>query len=449
MIRAVIRHGREYTILIYFLVLLSLLHPSDSKVADSSLSPSLVKSRSKVSLPQQIKPQPQNVVQIVESEEYDGKTWLGHKSRWSDADGEECDPPPSTNAPEGFQFEGDWKIVTSANRDSLGWEYIWALNQPAMRKRLWLRTIVLIPKQPPTSLVATLRDQWNFKGFGVSFYKSLTFAKSFGMAFRLPIASNIEWWERNPALPSFSTAVAAYFPFTAIYQISGSLNVDFLAWVLGRSIRYAIYGASVVLLAICQMLFLPLALLLYPARRQLILPTFPLPTIPTAPPIFSLTISQRLGMSVNWRFTWESGCELRITYYYECMPTVLYLTELLHRNINNFQMMSNSNYNKNVAKEFSDTKLTNWLRRKAAAFGLSCGAPLPVPPHYFCTAALSMSGFYFSSPKQQQQQNKQQATVPSILTATATSKEDLAIESSSEAEESSAIKKAKVSSAAA
>jgi hypothetical protein len=133
------------------------------------------------------------------------------------------------------------------------------------------------------------------------------------------------------------------------------------------------------------------------------------------------------------------------------MPTVLYLTELIHRNINSFHMMSHNNNNKNnnVPKEFSDTKLTNWLRRKAAAFGLSCGAPLPVPPHYFCTAALSMSGFYFSSPKQQQQQIKQQASVPSILTATTTNKEDLAIESSSAAEESSAMKKAKVSTASA
>ena len=420
----------------YLLLLLSLQLPSVAHGTDSSSSSALVKSRSKVSVPQQAQPQPQNVVQIVESEEYDGKHWLGHKSRWSDADGKECDPPPTTIAPDGFQFEGDWKIVTSANRDSLGWEYIWALSQPAMRRRLWLRTIVVIPKQPPTSIVATLRDQWNFKGFGMSFYKSLTFAKSFGMAFRLPIASNIEWWERNPALPSFSTAVAAYFPWAAIYQISGSVNVDFLAWVLGRSFRYTLYGASVLLLAICQMLFLPLAVLLYPARRQLILPTFPLPMIPTAPPIFSLTISQRLGMSVNWRLTWESGFEFRVTYYYECMPTVLYLTELIRRYHNN---------NKNVAEEFSDTKLTTWLRRKAAALGLSCGAPLPVPPHYFCTAALSMSGFYFRSPNNKHMQPNKHPT-SSILT---TKKEDVTIESTAIPEESSATKQPKVSSAAA
>ena len=377
------------------------------------------------------------LLDLTRADECDGKHWLGHKSRWADADGNECDPPPTAAAPEGFQFEGDWKIVTSANRDSLGWEYIWALHQPAMRRRLWLRTIVVIPKQSPTSLVATLRDQWNFKGFGLSFYKSLTFAKSFGMAFRLPIAANIEWWERNPALPSFSTAVAAYFPWTAIYQISGSLNVDFLAWVLGRSFRYTVYGASVLLLSICKMLFLPLAVLLYPARRQLILPTFPLPTIPTAPPIFSLTISQRLGMSVNWRFTWESGCELRISYYYECMPTVLYLTEFARRY---------SNSKKNVAEEMSDTKMTNWLRRKAAALGLSCGGPLPIPPHYFCTAALSMSGFYLRSPNNKQLQQPSKHATSTILTANT---DDLSIESSSIADESPATKQPKVSSAAA
>jgi hypothetical protein len=375
--------GHGFCLLLYLLLLLTSAWTTQGADSSSSSSSALVSSRGKVSIPQQQQLQPQNVVQIIETEVYDGKTWLGHKSRWSDVNGEESEPPPTACAPTGFHFEGDWKIVTSSNRDSLGWEYIWAFNQPAMRRRLWLRTIVSIPKQPPTSLAAILREQWNFKGFAMSFYKSLTFANSFGMAFRLPIFSNIDWWERHPALPSFSTAVAGYFPWAAVYQISGSLNVDFLAWLMGRSIRYALYGISVLLLAICQFLFLPLAVLLYPARRQLVLPTFPLPTIPKAPPIFSLTISQRLGMSLNWRLSLQSGYEFRVAYYYECMPTVLYLTELFHGN-----------------KQITNTELTNWLRRKAAAFGLSCGAPLPVPPHYFCTAALSVSGFYFRAKQQ-------------------------------------------------
>jgi hypothetical protein len=393
--------GHGFCLVLYLILLLASVLTTQGADSSSSSTSALVSSRSKVSIPQQ--PQPQNVVQIIESEVYDGKTWLGHKSRWSDVNGEESEPPPTACAPTGSHFEGDWKIVTSSNRDSLGWEYIWALNQPAMRRRLWLRTIVSIPKQPPTSLGAILREQWNFKGFAMSFYKSLTYAKSFGMAFRLPIFSNIDWWERHPALPSFSTAVAGYFPWAAVYQISGSLNVDFLAWLMGRSFRYALYGISVVLLAICQFLFLPLAVLLYPARRQLVLPTFPLPTIPKAPPIFSLTISQRLGMSLNWRLSLQSGYEFRVTYYYECMPTVLYLTELFHRN-----------------KQITDTQMTNWLRRKAAACGLSCGAPLPVPPHYFCTAALSVSGFYFRA----KQQTVNRITKENLALATSYSKEE-------------------------
>jgi hypothetical protein len=138
-----------------------------------------------------------------------------------------------------------------------------------------------------------------------------------------------------------------------------------------------------IMLSICQLLFLPFAILLYPMRQKILLPSFSLPTVPTDPPIFSLKISQRIGMSLNWRLSWPNGYDFRVSYYYECMPALLYLIELIHRN----------------RKEVSDTAITKWLRRKAAALGCSCGVPLPIPPHFFCTAALGLNGFYFRGPK--------------------------------------------------
>ena len=95
---------------------------------------------------------------------------------------------------------------------------------------------------------------------------------------------------------------------------------------------------------------LPVALLLFPSRQQLVLPTFPLPTIPISLPVFSLTILQRLGMSIQWRASTESGREFRVSYYYEHIPTILHLTEIFY-----------------CSKQLSDTKLTNWLRRKVAS----------------------------------------------------------------------------------
>jgi hypothetical protein len=388
-----------------------LLSEGNTEVTSSAL----LKSRKPTSMASRIgnATSAQNVLQIFETEELDGKNWINHKNRWSNSDGEECEAPPSIESPPGYQFDGDWKIVTSTNRDSLGWEYIWSPHQPAIRRRVWLRALTIsaavAPKLPPSPTVrlpsiniVALRDQWNFKGFGLSVYKSLTFAKSFGVALRLPIMSNIEWWERHPELPSFSTAVAGYFPWMAVYQISGSFNVDFLAWAMGRSCRYALYGFSFLVLSICQFLFLPFAILLYPMSRKILFPSFSLPSVPTDPPIFSLKISQRIGMSLNWRMSWPTGYDFRVSYYYECMPALLYLIELIHRN----------------RKEFSDTTFTKWLRRKAAALGCSCGVPLPIPPHFFCTAALGLNGFYFKLPKSQQQlkQSQQQQSRSNLST---------------------------------
>jgi hypothetical protein len=385
-------------------------------------SSALVQSRSKAAAPhhqEQHHTQPQDVLQLVETEIYEEKKWIGAKSRWSDWRGKATEPPPTISPPSGYQFEGDWKIVTSTNRDSLGWEYVWSgQNQPAMRRRLWLRTIVVIPIQPPTSLAASLKERWNFKGFGMAFYKSLIFFKSFGMALQLPILYNLDWWERHPGLPSLSTSVACYFPFMAVSLISGSMNVDFVSWLLGRSFRYALYGVSVVLLAICRLMFLPVALLLYPVRNEIILPDFPLPTIPNTPPVYSLTVQQRLGMSISWRVSTERGYEFRVSYWYVYLPTVMYLYEMFSRN----------------KQPQSGTKLTNWLRRKITSFGLSTGGPIPSKPHYFCTACLQMSGFYFRRPK-----TSSRSETVAIQTAVKDDDEELI--------EQSTVKKQRVSSA--
>lgn len=374
------RIRRNCNVLIGILVL-ALLCCTPCCADSSSL---VVNARSKAAIRQQQQPPPtSDVLQIVETEMYgDDKEWSGAKSRWSDLKGRVSEPPPTIEPPKGYQFEGDWKIVTSTNRDSLGWEYVWSPENPAMRRRLWLRTLVPIPIQPSKSLVASLKEHWNFKGFGVSIYKSLIFARSMGIVFRLPILYNFDWWERHPALPAVSTAAGCYYPPMAIYLISGSLNVDFVAWFLGRSSRYALYGLCVVLLTITRLMFLPVALLLYPSRKKLVLPIFPLPTIPNTPAVYSLTISQRLGMTVSWRISASRGYEFRTSYWFAYLPTMLHLFELFHNN----------------KQTLSDTRLTNWLRRKTATMGVSAGGPIPMPPKYFVTAGMTMSGFHFRNP---------------------------------------------------
>jgi hypothetical protein len=350
-------------------------------VAADVLSPSpLVKSRNRISPPEPPQ-EARNVLQVVETEIFNGSDWIGAKNRWSDLKGRPSNPPPSIEPPQGYQFEGDWKIVTSSNRDSLGWEYVWSEKKTARRRRLWLRTIMehLPPTcSEPTSLLASLSDNWNFKGFGISVYKSLLSARSIGIALRLPILSNFDWWERHPALPSLSTTITGYFPWALIFGVSGSLNVDFIAWALGRSFRYALVGLSAAMLALCRLLFLPISVLLFPVYRRLVLPSFPLPPVPTIPPVYSLSIQQRIGMTISWRISQERGYEFRLSYWFTYLPTILYFLEIISRN-----------------KQATETRLTNWLRRKTGSIGIDTGGPTPVQPHYFLSAALSLSGFYF------------------------------------------------------
>jgi hypothetical protein len=48
-------------------------------------------------------------------------------------------------------------------------------------------------------------DDYNFKGYGLFIYKSFIHPKAAGLAFRVPIFDNWNWWACIPALPSISS----------------------------------------------------------------------------------------------------------------------------------------------------------------------------------------------------------------------------------------------------
>ena len=403
-----------------------------------------------------------SILQVLETEVYDGSEWRGaYPSRWTSPEtNRESAPPPSLEPPRGHVFEGSWKIVTSTtSRDALGWEYHWTKDQPAQRTRTWLRTVV--PKQqqsmvrPPTArerqrlfptsnnlppiltrttsaVVQSLQDHWNFKGYGLTFYKSLLFWKSFGMAFRIPLLSNFDWWDRHPELPSVTSSIGLYFPFMLVGFLNASVNIDWLQWMSWRVLRYIHVLLRALVVYTLHALTLPVLFLLAPHRKTLERPSWipsKIPPLPNDPPVYSLVLSQRLGVSLSWRYSKQRGYEFRLSQWFVYVPTIVYLTEVLHRQVQKILLPSSSsstsqqqqqqqpqpqqqaNNNSDEQQQESttvDNRLLQWLRQKTGSLGLSVGRPTPDAPHFSCSGLLSLSGFHLvkRNPLQQQQERR-------------------------------------------
>ena len=74
------------------------------------------------------------IVQVLENEVWDASTnsWKAVGDRWTNERGQISLSPPEVQPPNGFKFEGDWKIVVSGG-DS--WEYQFQYLRPPKRRR--------------------------------------------------------------------------------------------------------------------------------------------------------------------------------------------------------------------------------------------------------------------------------------------------------------------------
>jgi hypothetical protein len=365
------------------------------------------------------------VLQITETELWDGAKWKSGDSRWtmnrsSDSkigravglkDGKPCVSPAKQEAPEGWQFDRDWKIVTGgASRDSYGWEYTVAQPFPA-RQRVWLRNLVPDDDSGPKKETFKIRrkasskslekqdkrrrsrklprfmqavaDDFNFKGFGMSFYKSLVFAESFGMAFRLPLTFNFGRWETNPGLPSVSSTIGLFFPGTASLSINTSVRLEFLKWISSRIVEITVYLLVATFWTFWRGMVLALSASVYPFTRRLYQPPIPLasPWARPSTPNYSRTIEERLGCSVSWRLSRTRGYEFRVMYWHYYAPTLASFWPVV----------------KGLASFLEGKKATmpDWWARRSAAAGLSTSWPIPDDPHVTSSLAMSLSGFYF------------------------------------------------------
>ena len=177
--------------------------------------------------------------------------------------------PQSCTPPRNYLFSGEWKIdMAGETRDGFGWEYYAGkYDGLGRRRRRWVRELrrisssssssssVLIDKTTDKrkksiqqqkartkaqiarsrdrNMFQTLQKQYNFKGFGWSFYKSLLFMRSFGAAIRLPLSSNLDFYDQHAAWPYISTSTYFGYPWVVATFLNASLPVEAIKYIIG------------------------------------------------------------------------------------------------------------------------------------------------------------------------------------------------------------------------
>ncbi len=328
----------------------------------------------------------------------------------------------------------------SQTTDKLGWQYIGTTR----RRRTWLRSIVREEEKETTtvstvgtrrasllySVLECIKEDWNFKGFGLSLYKSLLFLESFGFALRIPLSQNLDWCERHPLFPSISSSVGVYYPPTVALFFSVGANVDYMKWSIQRMLQHLKIYTRKLLVKLLRILVsiasLPLLMLNHhqvsstESRVQQWISSIPISSHPQQqiPSRLNVDISERVGMSVSWRISRHRGYEFRVSYWHSYLPTILYLHSLL--------------------RLFDKLPMEYWLRRQSGSLGISTSGPTPSPPHVSCSACLSLSGFHLQSGKEQLE-TKIKSTSSTDEQVTPTKRDEI----EENAEESSGVKVAR------
>lgn len=339
---------KRTVILIYFFLFLHVSRSSDSSTNLVGGASTRTAISSKGDL--------RNVVEIFEHEEVIGnqrsKSWANKSWQTSTT----SSPPPSEiMPPEGHEWSSDWD-------NSDGWYYY----RDGKRRRRWSRRIE--PLSQPLSLKPAARydrllnfiiNDYAFKGYGISVYKSLIFRNALGISFRLPISLNFGSLERRPFIPIASASFGLFHPLTVATYLNFSLPMELL--------RYAVWTIMFSISNLMTSLFLyAFGYGVDGANNQLKMPGLR----------YSTSISERLGVSFSWRWSSYRGFEKRFNFYHVYLPTLDWLL---------------SNRQKHAGS------LPSFLREKFASCGLAMSGPLPQWPFFSASAIFSLSGLYYKN----------------------------------------------------
>lgn len=268
------------------------------------------------------------------------------------------------------------------------------------------RTPILPKFLLPAVWIRAVRDDFNFKGWGWTFYKSLQTTDSVGLALKLPLTYNFDTWERHPALPSVGSSVCVYSPDTIVFFVSGSMRVEWIKWASSRIFYYMVLAVCQIIGNLVRGLCLAVSAVLYPFTRTLYDPawtkvdhyrnsqwTLDHEQQGQKGPNYSRTVEEFIGVSVSWRVSVAAGYEFRVGYWHYYAPSVVSIWRAVTD-------MCSSVIPEHARKSLQQkTQLPVWFARHSAALGLSTSAPQPDPPHVAVTGLLSLSGFYFQKDK--------------------------------------------------
>jgi hypothetical protein len=400
-----------------------------------------------------------SLIQIIESEYFDENTgrWCANKSNISDADEENMLPEEmstlskddSTSAPAQWtdavtgalvaapsdyaldanqEWLGEWNIAVTSKSSPHGWEYTRVprrRRRPASpllrythRRRRWLRPVVTTTprsqrnrrKRPRfyTRALQTIRDDWSFKGFGLTVTKSAVFRNALGVAFRLPLTLNFATWERHPVLPNLSSSVAIFLPQLCLCLfLNLSIRMEY--------VQRALYFLAHIIPTLCTALFLLLlrglalavSALLYPLTRKpllfatssshgnskywtknnLVLSTL-LASQPNALRRRRLQSDERIDLTCAWRWSVERGYEFRVFFsHWYCVD----LAALLQSAVTNLPAQ--------LSTTASVIKIMDWIPQHAAAVGWCFTGPVNQDNQdllFTASALLSLSGFFLT-----------------------------------------------------
>ena len=82
-----------------------------------------------------------------------------------------------------------------------------------------------------------MSDDFAFKGFGWSFYKSVLHRTGCGFSFKVPISQNFIACFERPQLPSVQSAFGVYYPWSAGFWLSFSLPIQVIYFYTVRKGR--------------------------------------------------------------------------------------------------------------------------------------------------------------------------------------------------------------------
>eukprot|EP00980_Cylindrotheca_fusiformis_P012859 scaffold3170_cov128-Cylindrotheca_fusiformis.AAC.19 len=282
--------------------------------------------------------------------------------------------PIQENDDETILDEDEWTKAATTNSVP-SWRHLYL--DPPMTLPRTTTTTTTLNEYFVSNNNKNLSSSFQFKGFGVSLYKSLSnFKGGAGIGLKVPLLGNWKWWDqRQQYLPSTTLTIGMYlFPFRLAIGVSTSMDV--------RGLKSGISSVGSTLIRIIYQAFsMLLSIVFYPlinsssssstaaaAKREastmmkkdttaFITRTTNkmLPSQDDAPAAAAAAIVQELvGCSMWYRWSPTKGFHTRVNYWYAYLPS-------LHRILGGLATSSNNKTPNKILPE--------WLNANQASIG--------------------------------------------------------------------------------